>query len=72
MGKCTFVFQFDSFKIKDQSLKVNKVKEISGAYLHPLNVTSLKEQLRSCSKFNQTGRLKTALDADAVTFVIAK
>lgn len=42
------------------------MKITSDAYLYSLNITRWKEQLKSCLKLNQTGRLRTDLDADAV------
>lgn len=42
---------------------------MAGASLYTLNVTCSEEQLKSCTKLSQTGRLKTELDTDSVYYI---
>lgn len=46
------------------------MKITSDAYLYTLNITLWKGQLKSCLKRNQTGRLRTDLDADALYYTV--
>lgn len=73
MGECTFFSTWFFKKKKNQSLKLNKVKIISDACLHTLNVTSSKEQLKSGSNLTkQEGSKQPLTQMLSVTFLIAK